>query len=175
MNMKPTQKNIKFLCHYDAETGVFKRIRKITWTGGIVESESILKKVTNFGYYQMHIFGRPYAVHRLIFLYMKGRFPKHDVDHINGDRTDNRWSNLREVTRRENMMNVGVRSNSTTGVTGVSKRKDTGKYVAYVDVMGQRIRLGNFETFDEAVAARKSASNKYQFHPNHGERKSWQK
>jgi hypothetical protein len=171
--MKPTQQNLKLLCHYDPDTGVFMRIRKITWVGNIINSESVPSKTTRFGYYQMNIFGRPYAIHRLIFLYMNGRFPKHDVDHINGDRTDNRWVNLREVSRRENMMNVGLRSNSTTGVTGVSRRKDTGKYVAYVDVMGQRIRLGNFDTLSEAVDARTKASEQHGFHQNHGRRLGW--
>lgn len=173
--MKPTQQNIKLLCHYDPDTGVFSRIRKITWVGNIVESESTPAKTTKYGYYQINIFGRPYAVHRLVFLYMIGRFPKHDVDHVNGNRTDNRWANLREVSRRENMMNVGVRSNSTTGVTGVSRRKDTGKYVAYVDVMGKRTRLGNFDTLAEAKAARAEADVKYGFHENHGRRERWQK
>jgi hypothetical protein len=172
--MKPTQQNLKLLCHYDPDTGVFMRIRKITWTGNIIESKSVPSKITKFGYYQMNIFGRPYAVHRLIFLYMTGRFPKNDVDHINGDRIDNRWANLREVTRRENMMNVGVRSNSTTGVTGVSRRKDTGKYVAYVDVEGKRIRLGSFDTLGEAAEARVKASEQYGFHSNHGARPRWQ-
>jgi hypothetical protein len=172
--MEPTQQNLKLLCHYDPVTGVFKRIRKITWKGNVVESQSIPEKVTRFGYYQMHIFGRPYAVHRLIFLYMTGKFPDHDVDHINGNRIDNRWKNLREATRRENMMNVGVRSNNTTGVTGVSRRKDTGKYQAYVDVEGVRIRLGCYDSLEEAAKARKNASLKYGFHPNHGEREKWQ-
>ena len=172
--MKPTQQSLKLLCHYDPDSGVFRRIRKITWAGGVVESESIPNKPTRYGYYQINIFGRPYAVHRLIFLYMTGSFPKHDVDHINGDRTDNRWVNLREVTRRENMMNVGIRSNSTTGVTGVSQRKDTGKYVAYIDVMGKRTMLGNFDNLSDAKQARVEASKKYGFHENHGERKRWQ-
>jgi hypothetical protein len=171
--MKPTQQNLKLLCHYDPETGSFMRIRKITWTGNIIDCKSVPSKTTHFGYYQMNIFGRPYAVHRLIFLYMTGSFPKHDVDHINGDRTDNRWINLREVTRRENMMNVGVRSNSTTGVTGVSKRKDTGKYVAYVDVMGKRKIIGNFDTLSEAAHARRNASEQHGFHQNHGRRLGW--
>lgn len=172
--MKPTQRNLKLLCHYDPDTGVFMRIRKITWTGNIIDFESIPNKVTRFGYYQINIFGRPYAVHRLIFLYMKGRFPTHDVDHINGNRMDNRWVNLREVTRRENMMNVGIRSNNTTGVTGVSRRKDTGKYAAYVDVMGRRVRLGNFDTLSEAAEARTKANEQHGFHLNHGKRERWQ-
>lgn len=171
--MKPTQQNLKLLCHYDPDTGVFMRIRKITWVGNIVESKSAPTKVTHYGYYQLNIFGRPYAVHRLIFLYMMGHFPEHDVDHVNGDRVDNRWVNLREVTRRENMMNVGIRSNNTTGVTGVSRRKDTGKYVAYVDVMGQRTLLGNFDTLNEATTTRFKASEQYGFHQNHGRRERW--
>jgi hypothetical protein len=173
--MKPTQKNLKRFCHYDPNTGVFRRIARLTWKGNIVQCDTAPSKPSSYGYYQINIFGRPYAVHRLIFLYMTGSFPKHDVDHINGDRTDNRWLNLRQVTRRENMMNVGVRSNSTTRVTGVSRRKDTGKYVAYIDVAGKRTRLGEFPTLHEAAAARASASGMHGFHENHGRRDGWQK
>jgi ribosome-binding factor A len=106
---------------------------------------------------------------------MTGKFPEHDVDHVNGNRTDNRWENLREVTRRENMMNVGVRSNSTTQVTGVSRRKDTGKYQVYVDVMGVRTRLGCYDTLEEAALVREQASKSNGFHENHGRRKRWQR
>jgi len=173
--MKPTQHNLKKFCHYDPESGVFKRIKRITWSGSIVECDYVPDKPTKYGYFQLNIFGRPYAIHRLIFLYMTGKFPKNDVDHINGNRTDNRWCNLRQVTRRENMMNVGIRSNSTTKVTGVSKRKDTGKYQVYIDVKGERIRLGCYDTLDEAAEIRRKATLKHGFHPNHGERDRWKK
>lgn len=173
--MKPTQRELKRLCHYDPETGIFKRILVKTWKGEEIKCDRVVDKPTSYGYYQINIFGRPHAVHRLIFLYMMGRLPKADVDHINGDRIDNRWVNLRQVSRRENMMNVGVRSNSTTGVTGVSARKDNGKFQAYIDVNGVRTRLGCYETIDEARAVRRAASANNEFHPNHGERARWQK
>lgn len=171
--MKPTQHNLKKICHYDPDTGVFRRIKKHTWRGNLIDCDHVINTPSLYGYYQINIFGRPYAVHRLIFLYMTGKFPDADVDHINGDRIDNRWVNLRQVTRRENMMNVGVRSNSTTRVTGVSKRSDTGKYQVYVDVLGVRQSLGCYKTLKEAREVSRNARTAHNFHPNHGERESW--
>ena len=169
------QYNLKFLTDYNPETGVFKRIRRTSWKGNIVSCNFTTKAVTHYGYFQMNIFGRPYLIHRLIYLFMTGEFPEHDVDHINGDRTDNRWCNLRQVTRLENLHNIGLRNSNSTGYVGVSLRKDTGKYHAYIDDHNIRIHLGNFEYIDDAIKVRQQAELKFEYHPNHGERPTWVK
>jgi hypothetical protein len=86
------------------------------------------------------------------------------VDHINGNGLDNRKSNLRLASRDENMRNQRVHSNNTTGVKGVSFRRNIGKYQAQIRASGKIIHLGCFENIDSARSAYLMASEKY-----HGE------
>ena len=143
--MKINKDNVKLFFTYDPVTGVFRRIAKLSWKGNIIKCKPFEPKSTSHGYLTINIFRKPTQTHRLIFLYMTGEFPEYDVDHINGNRTDNRWCNLREVTRIENLHNVGLRKDNSTGYQGVSKRNDTGKYHAYINVNNKRHNLGNFE------------------------------
>lgn len=84
------------------------------------------------------------------------------VDHIHAERkNDNRKSNLRLSTKSQNEMNIPVRSNNTSGVTGISYAKQNGKWHAYISKDGIRDNLGWFECFDDAVAARKFAEENY--------------
>ena len=87
--------------------------------------------------------------------------PKLFVDHINHDVYDNRKQNLRIVTNTQNTQNSKPNSKNKTGVPGVDFRKDYKKWVARITVNGDRIFLGSFTTFEEAVQARIEAENKY--------------
>ena len=101
------------------------------------------------GYRRCEIDGISYGVHRLIWLYHKGYLPK-EIDHINRIKDDNRVENLREVTHSENLQNVGIKSNNTSGVLGVSFDKVKGKYIARVTVAGKVHRLGTFDDINVA-------------------------
>lgn len=83
-----------------------------------------------------------------------------EVDHINGKKNDNRKKNLRICTRQENKRNVGLRANNTSGETGVYKDKARDKWFATIK-LEKSINLGRFDTFEEAVKARKEAEIKY--------------
>lgn len=83
------------------------------------------------------------------------------VDHIDGNRLDNRVNNLRIVTRWQNRLNCGTRKDNTSGHTGVSWARDKRKWVAQIQVHGKGIRLGRFSNIDDAIAARKAAEIKY--------------
>lgn len=120
------------------------------------------------GYLQGRIFGGAFLAHRVIWALMTGAWPVEQVDHINGDRADNRWGNLREVSHAENGRNVKRPSDNSTGVMGVCLPKRTGTWVAYITAAGRRIHLGSFATLEEAAAARRSAEIEHGFHPNHG-------
>jgi hypothetical protein len=169
-----TQDYIRSFLHYDPETGVMKRIKKRSYVGNWLPCDSIPKSKTIAGYLQINIDRRPYVVHRLAFVYMEGFMPDCDVDHINGDRTDNRWANLRLVDRQDNLRNMGVRKDNKSGVPGVSYAKDRSKWHSFIHAdKNNRVTLGYFNSFDEAVAARKGAEVLLGFHPNHGARPTW--
>lgn len=83
------------------------------------------------------------------------------VDHIDGDKLDNRRSNLRPATNQQNQANVGPQSNNTSGYKGVHFHKSSGKYVARIGVSYKRIQLGSYATAEEASKAYQDASLKY--------------
>jgi len=91
-----------------------------------------------------------------------------DMDHINGDRRDNRLSNLRVVTNSENRKNSKLQVNNTSGVPGVAWDKGRGKWAAYIKVNSKRVALGRFSCFWRAVIARRNAEVYFGFHINHG-------
>jgi hypothetical protein len=109
-----------------------------------------------------------YKAHRIAWELYYGEPPGQQIDHINGDRTDNRICNLRCVTNQENAKNQKMFSNNTSGRTGVTWHKATQKWAARVRADGRHHHLGLFASFDDAVAAREAAELRYGFHSNHG-------
>lgn len=111
-------------------------------------------------YLQVVIGNNKYLVHRLIWLMTYGKWPAHQIDHINGVRDDNRLANLRQATNSQNTCNSRVRSDSASGFKGVAKRKN--KWIARIYVGGRGKSLGYYETAQEAHAAYcKAASAAY--------------
>lgn len=121
------------------------------------------------GYRRGRIYDREYLAHRIIWLLQTGNFPKFEIDHINGVRHDNRWGNLRDVTRVENCRNLCRRSDNTTGVTGVCWYPPLQKWQAQITISGHRKHLGYFDSLQEASAARSEASIALGFSARHGE------
>lgn len=169
-----TQEYIKKICDYDPDSGIFKRILRQSWKGNWYQCNSIPKSTTAYGYLQMNVAGKPYLVHRLIWLWVTGEFPDEDIDHIDGDRLNNKWVNLRQVDRESNLRNMGIRAENTSGITGVSFAKDRNKWHAYIGIGdGERKHLGYFTEKEDAINARAEAEIKYNYHFNHGKRESW--
>lgn len=83
------------------------------------------------------------------------------VDHIDGDKLNNRTSNLRIVTKSQNAMNSKIRANSRTGITGVHFDKRDSVYQAYISVNGKKLNLGRFKNIEDAKSARLSAEIEY--------------
>jgi len=159
-NKKPTQAQLKELYDYDPDTGFL--VRKTQGTG--VRRELRAKA----GYYIKVQFGdKWYFGHRIIWMMVYGHWPD-EVDHINGNRTDNRLCNLRNVTRQENARNRCKSKNNTSGVVGVSWHILRNKWQAHIVVNNERLHLGNFNNKEDAIAARKAAEVKHGFHKNHG-------
>lgn len=126
--------------------------------------------LTPTGYVQGTIFGKRRLGHQVVWMMVHGSLPKppYCLDHINGNRSDNRISNLRKVLISENNRNTGIRTSNTSGVCGVSWYKSSRKWVAEIAYNGEKIRLGRFDKLEDAAAARKAAEVKYGFHENHG-------
>ena len=126
----------------------------------------------SYGYRQIKVthggVSRLYLAHRLVWLMFYGYWPTKEIDHIDGNRTNNRIENLREATRTENNKNASVRKDSPFGIRGVQRDCTGKKYLATVNIDKKIVRLGIFVDFFEACCARKSAEIKYGYHPNHG-------
>ena len=120
------------------------------------------------GYLMTDVQGKKCRVHRIIWKMVTGEDPEFDVDHENHDRTDNRWDNLRSVTRMENRQNASLSKANTSGACGLSWNKNVEKWDVHITVGRKTMRLGLTRDFDEAVAKRKAAERKYGFHENHG-------
>jgi hypothetical protein len=161
-----TQDELKELLSYDPETGIF--IRRVR--AGRVPAGAVAGWLTDSGYREVSVNGTRYRTHRLAFLYMVGQFPPQEVDHINGHRDDNRWSNLRPVTHTENMRNTAMSARNTSGICGVGWIAGGHCWGAGVRIRGRYIHLGCFKTLAEAAAARRAADRAYGFTERHGER-----
>lgn len=161
-----TQKQLKETLHYNPETGMFTWLTVNSNRVKIGGLAGWLDKTT--GYSRININKKSYQAHRLAFLYMSGRWPKHEIDHDNHIRNDNRWPNLSEVTHKENVKNMSLSKKNTSGVTGVCWHKKAGKWHVQVYAAGVKPHFGLFIDKFEAICCRMSANNKYGYHENHG-------
>lgn len=118
------------------------------------------------GYLMVEIGKKQYLAHRLAWFMVHGQWPD-QIDHIDHDRSNNRLTNLRDVSNRENQLNASISRNNTSGVTGVHQLP-SGRYLARITVNRDQISLGTFDTIGEAAQARKKAEQLYGFHANHG-------
>ncbi len=113
------------------------------------------------GYWVLRFKGKSYTAGRVAWLIMTGKWPEKEVDHINCDKSDNKFSNLRLATKAENTRNRrgGYGSSGAKGVHLSISRKNP--YEAHITAGGKRIRLGCFPTVEEASAAYAAAAEKF--------------
>lgn len=155
---EPTAEKLRSILNYDQETGIF------TWkvsTSRRVKVGAVAGCSNGDGYLLIQLQSRKYQAHRLAWLHTYGAWPTDQIDHINRIRTDNRISNLRDVSTKQNQQNAGKRSNNTSGHPGVCWHKRDSKWVARIKHNYKAIHLGYFNTLEEAVAARKAAEKLY--------------
>jgi hypothetical protein len=149
-----TQERLKELTTYDPETGIF--VWKKVTTNRVKIGSKIGSVMAN-GYVSMAIDTRRYYAHRLAWLYTHGYFPENEVDHINRIRTDNRISNLREVSGSCNSRNACAPNGGATTVKGVAWYKRHKKWRARIRDINKSPFLGYYGSFDDAVCARLAA------------------
>lgn len=141
------------------------------WNGRNAEKEAGTATSAQ-GYKVLRLKGKLLRVSRVAYYIMHGFWPSGQVDHINQDRADNRWCNLREVTQMENSRNMSLRKSNTSGVCGVylCKTAKTNPWRAQIRVNYEVIPLGSFPSKELASEARKRAEERYGFHQNHGKK-----
>lgn len=120
------------------------------------------------GYLRAEIGGHLIQAHRVVFALVHGFWPNGSIDHINGDPSDNRPANLRDVTHAENMRNQKLKTTNVSGRVGVQVHKPSGKWQAAIRVNGKTKYLGLFKEIEAATAARHAAEVAHGFHTNHG-------
>lgn len=152
-----TQDYLKSILRYDPDTGFFHSIGNRNRLRDGQKAGSIIPK----GYVHIGIHNKIYKGHRLAWFYMTGAWPTEQVDHINGNRADNRWANLRECSNSQNALNRRKYRNNSTSVTGVYWYKRQQRWAVSIDVNRKRINLGYFDSVDEAALARRNAELKY--------------
>ena len=134
---------------YNQDTGEF------IWGSGRPRTGKLAGWTDFHGYRKISISGHEYLAHHLAWLYVFGVLPRHEIDHINGDRSDNRITNLRDVHRKINTQNQRRRRKdwSPELPLGTSFDKARNKFAAYIGHNGKTIALGRFDTPEEAGAA----------------------
>ena len=120
------------------------------------------------GYKQGCILKTLVYAHRVAWAMHYGAWPEGEIDHINGDRSDNRILNLRDVPHRENQKNQKLPRHNTSRAVGVTWNKNANKWMAQIAVGGENRYLGIYSNIDDAIAARKDAEQRFGFHQNHG-------
>lgn len=149
---------------YDPETGF------LYWrdhpTNKAKNGSRVLSRVNRRGYFSGGFMGETYLAHRIIWKMVHGYDPV-TVDHIDGDTSNNRLENLRDASPADQARNTSISVNNTSGASGVCKAKG-GKWRAAIGSGDTHVFLGTFDTFAEAVAARKGAERCLGYHQNHG-------
>jgi len=153
--MTLTAEYLRELFTYDPETGA--------WTRNTSRSQHQAGAVAGFfderGYARIIIDGRRYRAHRLAWLYMTGEWPTEVADHKNGNKSDNRWDNLRAATHGQNRANSRPGANNICGVKGVYFDKKHKRFKAQMRRGGKTVNLGWFSTAEAAGARYSEAAN----------------
>jgi hypothetical protein len=158
-----TQYQLKEVLHYCPETGVF------TWlvgNGKSVKAGDLAGGADANGYFRVKVRRVSYKLHKLAFLYMSDIFPPRTlyVDHIDGNKLNNAWSNLRLVTPAESNRNRRFASGELTGI----ERTSHGRYRVRIRSDKGYANIGTFGCLEIAKEARDTAYLNAGYHPNHG-------
>lgn len=152
---------------YDPETGFLYRNATdvVPRCNARAPGKRAFTSKTAKGYYRGGLLGRNVMAHRVVWKWHHGTEPE-EIDHINGDKSDNRIENLRAATRQDNVRNTCRRKTNKSGVQGVYKCK--GSWIAAIRRGGKQVELGYFKDKSDAVACRARAEREAGYHPNHG-------
>ncbi len=155
--------------HFSATEKQSAEHKAASWNRRLAGRPALAYVDRRYGYLTGALFDRHVSAHRVVYALAHGKWPDGEVDHINGNPADNRPSNLRDVSHRENQRNMKRPRNNTSGTSGVIFDSTNGKWVARISANGKVNRhVGCFVEKSDAVAARKAAESLHGYHPNHG-------
>lgn len=166
-----TSDNVRQLFDYNPETGVLTNKVRRSASAGPGQLAGAAGLCNGKMYRTVQVHGKNQKVHRVIWLYMTGELPPCDIDHINGDGMDNRWINLRAVTRLENLRNCQLPKTNKSGHVGVCWNAGRSKWQANMRLKNKNIYLGLYVDINDAIKAAQDARAAHGFHPNHGRRR----
>ena len=146
--------NFSEVLHYDPETGIFRW--KIRRRG--IKYHQPAGAPHNMGYRQIMVDKQNYLAHRLAWFMYYGEWPLRLIDHINGNKTDNRISNLRLADHSQNAASRPLGKTNTSGIKGVSWNAAKRKWQASISVNNRTIYLGRFDEIEDAAQAYKRAA-----------------
>ena len=174
----PDPELLRKLLRYEPETGKLywrERPREMFKTAGAWKAWNTkfagaraFATVNSFGYCVGGLSGRMHKAHRIIWAIVHGGHPIEYIDHINGNRTDNRIQNLRSVSCAENNRNSSLPRDNSSGVIGVYWHRQKNRWHAQIRINGGTKHIGYFKSLNAAAEARARAEAKYSYHPNHG-------
>jgi hypothetical protein len=155
----PSRDLVRQLLRYDVTTGEFTwKPRADVWWNARYAGK-IAGSVKPNGRIDIAIGHALYKAHRLVWLYVHSEPVPDVIDHVDHNKMNNRFTNLRAATKRQNGANSGLRKNNTTGVKGVGLLR-SGQYRARIMFAGKDINLGHFKTLEEAAKARFEAASR---------------
>lgn len=164
--MRITYEELRRELSYDHETGVFVWLPRDPadannrrWNSNFAGAAAGTTRPN--GYVSISLRGKRYYAHRLAWLYMTGLHPKQQIDHIDRDRNNNRFANLREASVRQNHGNASLSNANTSGRKGVSWHKRLKKWRAQIRINGVSRHLGYFEDTGSAAKAYAAAANRH--------------
>ena len=158
-----TKQQLKEIIHYDKVTGLFTWL---AYSNGRRKDLTAGSKNKN-GYMVISIDNQRYYAHRLAMVYVNGSCGE-EVDHIDGDTSNNAFDNLRDVNSKENSKNCSKPKSNKSGVIGVSFDSVNRKWRSAIKVNCKQISRGRFIFFDAAVRTSKQADQKYGFQTKQG-------
>lgn len=171
---RPTVDQLRNSLRYDSETGKLywlprtsDHIRNKGFNKTFAGREAFTSTTLN-GYRQGALLGHNVHAHRVIWAMVNGEWPEYQIDHINGNRVDNRIVNLRHVERSKNQRNMKLRNDNTTGISGVIWYKRDKKWQVTIGNGSGGLYLGRFNCFAKAIQARRAAEIEFGYSSRHG-------
>lgn len=167
----PTVAELRNAMSYDPDTGVLTwkpRLDKPKHWNTRYAGQPALHCLHDDGYRKGRLNRKLLRAHRVAWAIHHGHWPEHHIDHVNGNRTDNRIANLRDVPRAENQKNMRKPSDNTSGRIGVWWHTQNAKWIAEIRINGRKKHLGSYADFDAACEAREKAEREHGYHQNHG-------